>query len=102
MMSPSPVLDELTTGLDPQARRDTWDLIAGIGDRGVTIVVPLGVAESRFKAEGPMSSPMPRSRLGPMEQLWPPTATVLPYVMLAFCIALMAVTKDPTRKTQVI
>jgi signal transduction histidine kinase len=49
-----------------------------------------------------MSSPMPRSRPGPMEQLWPPTATVLPYVMLAFCIALMAVTKDPTRKAQVI
>jgi ABC-2 type transport system ATP-binding protein len=30
------VLDELTTGLDPQARRDTWALIAGIRDRGVT------------------------------------------------------------------
>src|SRR5215475_7883560 len=33
------VLDELTTGLDPQARRDTWDLIEGIRDRGVTIVL---------------------------------------------------------------
>ena len=33
------VLDELTTGLDPEARRDTWDLIAGIRDRGVTIVL---------------------------------------------------------------
>jgi ABC-2 type transport system ATP-binding protein len=32
-------LDELTTGLDPQARRDTWDLIAGVRDRGVTIVL---------------------------------------------------------------
>ena len=28
------VLDELTTGLDPQARRDTWELIEGIRDRG--------------------------------------------------------------------
>jgi ABC-2 type transport system ATP-binding protein len=33
------VLDELTTGLDPQARRDAWDLIEGIRDRGVTIVL---------------------------------------------------------------
>jgi ABC-2 type transport system ATP-binding protein len=33
------VLDELTTGLDPQARRDTWDLIEGIRSRGVTIVL---------------------------------------------------------------
>lgn len=33
------VLDELTTGLDPEARRDTWRLIEGIRDRGVTIVL---------------------------------------------------------------
>ncbi len=33
------VLDELTTGLDPQARRDTWDLIRRVRDRGVTIVL---------------------------------------------------------------
>jgi ABC-2 type transport system ATP-binding protein len=33
------VLDELTTGLDPQARRDTWALIEGIRDQGVTIVL---------------------------------------------------------------
>jgi ABC-2 type transport system ATP-binding protein len=33
------VLDELTTGLDPQARRDTWALIRGIRDRGVTILL---------------------------------------------------------------
>ncbi|MEE6306425.1 ABC transporter ATP-binding protein [Plantactinospora veratri] len=33
------VLDELTTGLDPQARRDTWDLIEEIRDRGVTILL---------------------------------------------------------------
>jgi ABC-2 type transport system ATP-binding protein len=33
------VLDELTTGLDPQARRDTWDLIEQIRDRGVTILL---------------------------------------------------------------
>ena len=33
------MLDELTTGLDPQARRDAWDLIEAIRDRGVTIVL---------------------------------------------------------------
>lgn len=33
------ILDELTTGLDPQARRDTWDLIEGVRSRGVTIVL---------------------------------------------------------------
>jgi len=33
------VLDEMTTGLDPQARRDTWGLIEGIRSRGVTIVL---------------------------------------------------------------
>ncbi|WP_431728047.1 ABC transporter ATP-binding protein [Verrucosispora sp. TAA-831] len=33
------VLDELTTGLDPQARRDTWDLVDEVRDSGVTIVL---------------------------------------------------------------
>jgi ABC-2 type transport system ATP-binding protein len=33
------ILDELTTGLDPQARRETWELIAGIRDRGVTLLL---------------------------------------------------------------
>lgn len=33
------VLDELTTGLDPVARRDTWELIEGMRQRGVTIVL---------------------------------------------------------------
>ncbi|MEC3974548.1 ABC transporter ATP-binding protein [Amycolatopsis sp. H20-H5] len=33
------VLDELTTGLDPHARRDTWKVIEGIRDRGVTVVL---------------------------------------------------------------
>jgi ABC-2 type transport system ATP-binding protein len=32
-------LDEMTTGLDPQARRDTWELIEHIRDRGVTIIL---------------------------------------------------------------
>ncbi|MEV0161160.1 ABC transporter ATP-binding protein [Nonomuraea fuscirosea] len=33
------VLDELTTGLDPQARRDTWELIQQVRESGVTIVL---------------------------------------------------------------
>jgi len=33
------VLDEMTTGLDPQARRNTWELIEKVRDRGVTIVL---------------------------------------------------------------
>jgi ABC-2 type transport system ATP-binding protein len=33
------ILDELTTGLDPVARRDTWQLIDDIRNQGVTIVL---------------------------------------------------------------
>ncbi|MDH2425522.1 ABC transporter ATP-binding protein [Sphaerisporangium sp. TRM90804] len=33
------ILDELTTGLDPQARRDTWELVELVKARGVTIVL---------------------------------------------------------------
>jgi ABC-2 type transport system ATP-binding protein len=32
-------LDEPTTGLDPQARRNLWDLIRQIRDRGTTIII---------------------------------------------------------------
>ena len=42
------VLDELTTGLDPRARRDTWELIEGVRDPGVTIVL---VTHSMEEAE---------------------------------------------------
>ena len=33
------ILDELSTGLDPQARRATWQLIEAMRDRGVTVVL---------------------------------------------------------------
>lgn len=33
------ILDELTTGLDPVARRDTWQLIDDIRNQGVTIML---------------------------------------------------------------
>jgi len=32
-------LDELTTGLDPQARRDTWELVGAMRDAGATVVL---------------------------------------------------------------
>ena len=32
-------LDEMTTGLDPAARRDAWELIRDIRDRGATVVL---------------------------------------------------------------
>lgn len=32
-------LDELTTGLDPTARRATWQLVAEVRDRGATVVL---------------------------------------------------------------
>ena len=33
------VLDELTTGLDPHARRETWDLVEQVRDAGVTVLL---------------------------------------------------------------
>jgi ABC-2 type transport system ATP-binding protein len=33
------ILDELTTGLDPEARREIWSLIERMRDRGVTVVL---------------------------------------------------------------
>ena len=33
------LLDELTTGLDPQARRDTWALVREIRERGATVIL---------------------------------------------------------------
>lgn len=33
------ILDELTTGLDPQARRETWGLVKDLRDSGVTVIL---------------------------------------------------------------
>ena len=38
-------LDELTTGLDPQARRAIWDLVRGIRERGKTVVLTTHLME---------------------------------------------------------
>ena len=42
------ILDELTTGLDPHARQETWALIESVRARGVTVVV---VTHSMEEAE---------------------------------------------------
>jgi ABC-2 type transport system ATP-binding protein len=42
------ILDELTTGLDPAARRETWDLIEDVRARGVTVLL---VTHSMEEAE---------------------------------------------------
>jgi ABC-2 type transport system ATP-binding protein len=38
-------LDELTTGLDPQARHAIWDLVRGIRDRGKTVLLTTHLME---------------------------------------------------------
>lgn len=42
------ILDELTTGLDPAARREIWEFLRGLVDEGVTIVL---VTHSMEEAE---------------------------------------------------
>ncbi len=39
------ILDELTTGLDPQARRDTWAAIEQIRDEGVSVLLVTHIME---------------------------------------------------------
>lgn len=42
-------LDEPTTGLDPQARRNVWSIISGLGDRGKTIILTTHYMEEAEK-----------------------------------------------------
>ncbi len=42
-------LDELTTGLDPQARRAMWDLVREIRDQGVTVLMTTHFMEEAEK-----------------------------------------------------
>jgi ABC-2 type transport system ATP-binding protein len=42
-------LDELTTGLDPQARRKIWDLVTGIRARGTTVFLTTHLMEEAEK-----------------------------------------------------
>ena len=47
------VLDEMTAGLDPQARRATWDLIESVRNRGVTILLVTHFMEEAERAVRP-------------------------------------------------
>jgi ABC-2 type transport system ATP-binding protein len=42
-------LDELTTGLDPQARRAIWGLVTGIRERGTTVFLTTHLMEEAEK-----------------------------------------------------
>ena len=66
------ILDELTTGLDPQARRDTWELVASIRDRGVTVVlVTHFMDEAERLCDRVMSSTTVRSWPWTLLRCWP-------------------------------
>lgn len=43
------ILDELTTGLDPQARREVWQLVRDVRERGVTVLL---VTHAMEEAQG--------------------------------------------------
>lgn len=43
------ILDELTTGLDPQARREVWQLIRDVRERGMTVLL---VTHAMEEAQG--------------------------------------------------
>jgi hypothetical protein len=47
------ILDELSTGLDPHARRDTWRLIEQVRAGGVTVVLVSHVIEHRSGVRRP-------------------------------------------------
>ena len=53
-------LDELTTGLDPQARRAIWDLVRGIRDRGKTVFLTTHLMEEAETALRSRRHPRPR------------------------------------------
>ena len=53
-------LDEPTTGLDPKAKRDVWDLIEGLRDQGKTTLI---VEERGKEAHKVLKTKFPKARL---------------------------------------
>src|SRR4029078_7975723 len=48
-------LDELTTGLDPQARQAIWELIRGIRARGTTFFLPTHLMQEAERLADPVA-----------------------------------------------
>ena len=85
------LLDELTTGLDPEARRETWQLVRDVRERGTTVVLVTHLMEEaqqlcdritvmaagRVVAEGTPDEVVARSASSTVMSFTAP-ATVLP------------------------
>ena len=56
------VLDELTTGLDPRARRATWDVIKRLSADGVTVVLAHRIGVERVEENGVHRAEVHRER----------------------------------------
>ena len=52
-------LDEPTTGLDPQARRNLWELVGQIKRKGTTVVLTLPLARQPAGASGQTRTQVP-------------------------------------------
>jgi signal transduction histidine kinase len=80
------------------------DGVVVTGDRNAVLarsrILPLGV-HSRRRAQ--MTSPMPQGlpNPDPLEKRWPPVLAVLPYGMLAFCVALSLSLPNPGHDAEV-
>ena len=57
-------LDELTTGLDPQARHAIWDLVRDVRGRGKTVLLTTHFMEEAERLMRPGSHPRPRPDRG--------------------------------------
>jgi hypothetical protein len=96
------VLDELTTGLDPQARRDTWQLIEAIRARSVTVLLAVQLLVNVAVAVAAVILLIVVGRLGfqvPLPQHGPGFATAFLLRMAAlFALGLLAAAVAPSAR----